>query len=306
MALAERKDCKDYIGIYYCGDWKLINHFQVETFDLHDLAWSKDNTAIVVWDNPVECRLLVYSATNGLIVKHTPYENALGIKTVQFSECGKYLAAGCYDQKVRLYNHIIWKEIIAFEHKQNVTEGDYLQIFKEQEEREGNPYNFDEKLTTRYRMQTLPYKVPSNKVPQDKPNPPVGIGLVAWSYDSSTIATRNDNQPNIVWIWDIKSLETIAILHHLQPVKNMHWSPRTMHLVICTASPRIYIWSKGGASICDIPFENMEFNVMKVKWSPNGQSLLVFDKNHAILAYPHATFLEGEDVQSQMDDDGDL
>ena len=54
MALAERNDCKDYVGIYYCGDWKLMNHFQVETIDLADLAWSKDDTAIIVWDNPVE------------------------------------------------------------------------------------------------------------------------------------------------------------------------------------------------------------------------------------------------------------
>jgi hypothetical protein len=27
MALAERENCKDSIGIYYCGDWKLMNHF---------------------------------------------------------------------------------------------------------------------------------------------------------------------------------------------------------------------------------------------------------------------------------------
>ena len=25
MALAERKDVKDYIGIYYTKDWKLVN-----------------------------------------------------------------------------------------------------------------------------------------------------------------------------------------------------------------------------------------------------------------------------------------
>jgi len=67
MALAERNQCKDYVGIYYCGDWKLMNHFQVETTDLADLMWSKDNTAVIVWDNPVECRILVYSATQGLI-----------------------------------------------------------------------------------------------------------------------------------------------------------------------------------------------------------------------------------------------
>jgi len=25
MALAERKDTKDYIGIYHTGEWKLVN-----------------------------------------------------------------------------------------------------------------------------------------------------------------------------------------------------------------------------------------------------------------------------------------
>ena len=25
MAIAERRDAKDYIGIYYCNDWKLVN-----------------------------------------------------------------------------------------------------------------------------------------------------------------------------------------------------------------------------------------------------------------------------------------
>ena len=54
MALAERNDCKDYIGIYYCGDWKLMNHFEVETTDLADLKWAKDDTAIIVWDTPIE------------------------------------------------------------------------------------------------------------------------------------------------------------------------------------------------------------------------------------------------------------
>jgi WD40 repeat protein len=67
MALAERENCKDFIGIYYCGDWKLMNHFQVETVDLAGLAWSKDDTSIVCWDNVIECRVLIYSATQGLI-----------------------------------------------------------------------------------------------------------------------------------------------------------------------------------------------------------------------------------------------
>ena len=29
MALAERKDTKDYIGVYYTKDWKLVNVFNL-------------------------------------------------------------------------------------------------------------------------------------------------------------------------------------------------------------------------------------------------------------------------------------
>ena len=38
MAFAERRDLKDWVSIYYTGnDWKLVNTFEVETFDLADL-----------------------------------------------------------------------------------------------------------------------------------------------------------------------------------------------------------------------------------------------------------------------------
>jgi len=97
MALAERDNCKDFIGIYYCGDWKLMNHFQVETHDLHDLKWSNDDSAIICWDNPTECRLLVYSPTQGLIAKHEPYSAALGYRNANFSPNGSFLVAGACD-----------------------------------------------------------------------------------------------------------------------------------------------------------------------------------------------------------------
>jgi WD40 repeat protein len=83
---------------------------------------------------------------------------------------------------------------------------------------------------------------------------------------------------NCVWIWDMANLEQVALLVHIGTVKSMQWSPKTLHLVIATGSPRIYIWSRGGASICDIPYDSYEYNVNKIKWSPNGRSLLVMDK----------------------------
>ena len=98
MALAERDSCKDFVGLYYCGDWKLMNHFQTDTVDLADLMWTGDDTAIVVWDSAVECRLLIYSPTQGLLAKHEPYEGALGFRNVTFSPDGQFLIAGACDQ----------------------------------------------------------------------------------------------------------------------------------------------------------------------------------------------------------------
>ena len=34
MALLEKHDCKDVIGLYFCGDWKLMNSIAIDSFDL--------------------------------------------------------------------------------------------------------------------------------------------------------------------------------------------------------------------------------------------------------------------------------
>jgi WD40 repeat protein len=126
MALAERKETKDYIGIYYVGDWTLVSHFPVETFDLQDLMWSKDNTVIIVWDSVLECKFCIYSPTGNLIITHTPYDMNLGVKTVGISPNGHYLSVGYYDQTVRLYNHISWKMIIDLQHSQSISDNNIV------------------------------------------------------------------------------------------------------------------------------------------------------------------------------------
>jgi WD40 repeat protein len=126
MALAERKDAKDHIGIYYIGDWTLVSHFQVETTDLADICWSKDNTAIIIWDTCLECKFYVYSPTGNLITSHTPYELNLGIKSVEMSPNGHYLGVGFYDQAVRIYNHTSWKMIIDLPHPSTINSSNEL------------------------------------------------------------------------------------------------------------------------------------------------------------------------------------
>jgi hypothetical protein len=69
MALTERTNLKDVISIYYCGhDWSIVNSFEVETFDLADIKWCKADTALLIWDTPLENKILVYSAMTGEVL----------------------------------------------------------------------------------------------------------------------------------------------------------------------------------------------------------------------------------------------
>ena len=82
MALLERRDYKDWVSIYYTQyEWKLVNTFEVETFDVQDLLWIKEDTAIVVYDSPLESKVLVYSALTGeLLSRHQMPSQGLGVK----------------------------------------------------------------------------------------------------------------------------------------------------------------------------------------------------------------------------------
>jgi WD40 repeat protein len=54
LAVVERREYKDMIGIYATDTWELVKHFAVDAVDLEDLAWSPDDRFIAIWDTPLE------------------------------------------------------------------------------------------------------------------------------------------------------------------------------------------------------------------------------------------------------------
>jgi WD40 repeat protein len=291
MALAERRETKDYIGIYYTRDWKLVNYIMADSYDLNDLKWSPDNSVILAWDTPLEYKMMVYCPAQGLICKYQPYEYALGIKSVKFCESGQFLAIGSYDEKVRLFNCLTWKVVTEFEHKTSVVEYNDALIFKEEEIKDSFPYVVEgAKTSTRYVMAENTIKIPSIKAPLDKPNPPVGVSMVAWSPDNNYIASKNDNMPNVLWVWDVNSLNLKAVLIQLQPIKSFVWSENSDFLAFSTGTGRVFFWSREGASVCDIPYEGRAVTVQKIDWSQDARAMILFDKNDVVLAYPPSEF----------------
>ncbi|KAL2540029.1 Transducin/WD40 repeat-like superfamily protein [Abeliophyllum distichum] len=291
-AICTRRDCKDYVNLLPCHTWEIMGVFAVDTLDLADIQWSPDDSAIVIWDSPLEYKVLIYSPDGRCLSKYQAYECGLGVKSVSWSPCSQFLAVGSYDQMIRVLNHLTWKVFAEFTHLSTVRGPCGAAIFKEVDE----PLQLDMSelslsddfvqrsadgvsethIQVRYDVMEVPITLPSQKPPADKPNPKQGIGLMSWSSDSQYICTRNDNMPTVLWIWEVHHLELAAILIQKDPIRAAVWDPKYPRLLLCTGSTHLYMWTPSGAYCINVPFP--QFSVIDLKWNLDGSCLLLKDK----------------------------
>ena len=98
FAFVQRIDCKEYVSLITCSSWDLRVRLAITTQDLADLSWSPDSSCFVVWDTLLSYKLSVYSSDGLCLASYSAYQDALGIKTVQWCPTGQLLAVGSFDQ----------------------------------------------------------------------------------------------------------------------------------------------------------------------------------------------------------------
>lgn len=137
-AIVERRDAKDYIGVYYAGnEWSMVNQIQASTFDLQDIKWINGDSAILAWDSCLDSNILIYSAASGdLLTKFEPHSIGLGIKHLAVSPTDSMIAAGLFDTGVILYNNLTAQEIACLQHVSSIdlSQKSSKQLFVYQEE----------------------------------------------------------------------------------------------------------------------------------------------------------------------------
>ena len=66
---------------------------------------------------------------------------------------GVFCSVGSYDSYLRIFAYLKWNFVTELPHRSRITEGDGIQIYKEEEFREGEPYGGkDIRITSRYVM----------------------------------------------------------------------------------------------------------------------------------------------------------
>ena len=277
FALAERKEIKDYIGVYYIADFSLMSHFNINTVDVQDIVWSKDNTSIIASDCPLECKILVYSPTGSLLMINEAYTNILGVTSLVLSPNGHYITGGYGDSSIRLYNHITYKQISILKHQltEETFKGEQCYIFREVE------FNIEQnKKGTKFEALQYNNKL-FNKIKSTSEE--TGIDLIDYSYDSNYLASRLKNIPNILWIWQIASLSLSTIIIFKKDINSFKWSPNEHKIIIGTDNSKCYVYTLNNIYVVELPA--VDITVKTIKWNYDGRSFLLCDKYKLLIGF---------------------
>jgi WD40 repeat protein len=344
LAVVERRDYKDFVGIYSTATWEQIKHFQIESEDAAFIKWSPNGRYLAVADTPLEYRLLVYTPDGRRVMRYEAYENALGIKTLAWSPSSRYLAVGSYDEIARIVSTVTFRVTAELVHRSPLTARDVV-VYSEkpldpaadagvapvaesaggdgdgtgiEDEAVGenatgaanvvaapaeNAHDAKERMfrrrlseiqsrssssqslararrvpsvPTRYVIETVPYEFVQVRPEIDKPNPRLGVGLMAWSENEEFLCTRNDNFPCSIFLWETRRLSLFSVMNHMQAVVSAKWAPKSSTLIVCTEAEKVLLFAPDGVSVVPVPAP--EFVVRAAQWHPGNKSVALMDR----------------------------
>lgn len=269
LALAERTNDKDSVGIFDPRGWKPIRQFGVASIDLEDLKWSPNSQVLAVIDTVLQYQVLLYASTGEHLQTYRPYDDALGVKTLAWHPHSHLLCIGSYDERARVLNSLTWQRLAELTHPERIRAAfsDDAVVWIEPE---------PSGQANGYLAQRLPVDVPSQRPNPDKANPKVGVGLLSWSRGGKFLVTRNDNMPTALWIWDGETLLLHSLLLQKASICDASWHPTKPLLAVATGGSAVYMWSPQGCRVAPLPMAH-ELNVTSLEWNPNGDSLILKD-----------------------------
>ncbi|CAG9466606.1 unnamed protein product [Pedinophyceae sp. YPF-701] len=280
MAVPERRACKDYVRLYACGSWELLGRFSVDTTDLAGLAISPDGAYIACWDSELQYKVVVLALNGSHVATFEAYHEGLGVRAgcATWSPSGHVLAAGSYDDTLRMLSNVTWRPLAELDHP-GLVDGPMNCVVYE-EAVEAGP----EGERSRFEVRGLPAEIPSRPVPDESPEAPRGVSRVAFSPCGRWVASTSATMPRALWVWDTHGMALTAVLVLAAAVTDVAWSGGDVaQLAITSGGPRVYLWSQHGASCVHVPLGGLK--ATQVSWSPNNASFVLAGASSFCCAY---------------------
>jgi WD40 repeat protein len=139
LALLTRTAGKDHVSLHTFPTRELQRSWAPDTIDAQGLLWSPDGRWLVLWESAAQGHKLLFYTSDGHIFRtwsgptnpapeYKDYAAGAGIRTVQFSADGRYLAIGDYSRSLYLFNMTSVTETMRLQHPSSLVPRDTLQV----------------------------------------------------------------------------------------------------------------------------------------------------------------------------------
>ncbi|KAK4137148.1 WD40 repeat-like protein [Trichocladium antarcticum] len=230
LALLTRIAGKDMVSIHSSPARALQRSWAPDTVDAQGLAWSPDGRWLVVWDSASQGHRMIFYTSDGHVFKtwtgpanplpeDKDYALGAGVKSIQFSGDSRHLAIGDCSRSVCIISMASVTETMRLRHPKTLVPRETLQVWQEQiSVSQAGP-----DLHTFLRATQAISPAPALR---DNSEPVSGCASITFDSSSTLVATRLDDSPSTIWIWDVQATELRAVLLFHGNVATLSWHPR--------------------------------------------------------------------------------
>ncbi|KAF2756931.1 WD40 repeat-like protein [Pseudovirgaria hyperparasitica] len=289
FTVLSRPNAQDTVTLHAPQTYFVIKTITLNTVDAQGMKWSPDGKWLAVWDTPsVGHRVYIYTADGHL---YRMYGGApegdlegLGARSVDWSPRGDYLAISGYDKRVTLLNARTFSPVIVLEHTTSIQLSNGG-VWQEQVSPSGE---------RSYIEVAQPIAPPAAPSPPNDALAKLGISITTFNADGTLVATRDENTPTTVWIWDLSNLAPRAVIIQHSPIKQLLWNPSDPSILMIQNThedPAVHLWRStgGGPEALNIKFKRSVGKV-EARWlsTPRDRkpALIYGDAHGHVLAWP--------------------
>ncbi|KAF5134292.1 WD repeat-containing protein [Metarhizium brunneum] len=260
LLMLTRVGGKDMVSIHHPLTRRVTRSWYPDTLDAQAVQWTPDGQWIVLWESPAQgSQLLVYTgdgqhfrtldASSLRPDPTTEPESDMqpGIKSCQLSSNAELCATGDHSRGITVLQVGIWRSVMRLMHPTAIAPRETLQVWQEQVSVGVDGRNIHSFSRSTHTVSPPTFANGSNSN-STKQSTDVRGGCSSISFDASStlLATRLDDCPCTIWIWDLAAAELrAALIFHLPVIFTWHPSIRET-LLICSQDDReqcmSYVW----------------------------------------------------------------
>ncbi|KAJ4425070.1 hypothetical protein N0V82_000352 [Gnomoniopsis sp. IMI 355080] len=235
LTVITRTSGKDMISIHHPKTKELQRSWSPDTIDAQGVVWSPDGRWLVTWESAAHGHKVLFYTPDGNLFKTWSGPQPLvpadadiplgpGVRLLDFSADATNLVIGDSSRRICIINMTSVTESLRLLHPNTIVSTDTLQVWQEQFSSSGHHF-----------VRALQTIIPPNAQQRGIGPFPSGIASASFDPTSTLLATRLEEAPSTLWVWEIASAELRAALLFHGNVSQVIWHPtiRETMLVIC-------------------------------------------------------------------------